>query len=164
MSVADSFLPAVVEAHSVGVRSGKGLFVLPAFTTAARACSPSLAPRIRAACSAVKTMFSPLGNTHGSLVRGPTHNAEFARVSPSWGAVVALMGTDTTHVAYSACEAAVRAHMGSEATHMAHPDFERPTWGREKTHMAYPPREAGCCPAWGFSRSGVRSNAHCGGG
>ena len=45
-------------ARSAGVRSSKGRLVPPTSTTAARACSPSVLPRVQAACSALKTMFS----------------------------------------------------------------------------------------------------------
>ena len=47
--------------------------------------SSSLTPRIRAACSALKTMFFPRGHTHGLSVCEPTHNAESARVSSHLG-------------------------------------------------------------------------------
>ena len=61
-----------------GVRSSKGCMSLPAFTTAARARSPSLSPRIQAAHSALDTMLTwskgalavPRGNqshAHGLL-------------------------------------------------------------------------------------------------
>ena len=41
------------------------------------------------------------------------------------------MRTETTHMAYAACEAVVKAHVGTEATHMAHPACE----AGEKAHM-----------------------------
>ena len=57
---------------------------------------------------------SPLHS--GCVLRVKDHvissNAEFARDSPSWGTVMALMGTEATHMAYSTCEAVVMAQMG----------------------------------------------------
>ena len=49
------------------------------------------------------------------------------------------------------------AHMGTEATHMAYSAVERPTWGRGKTNMAYPASEA-----WGYTWIGEVRDAQCG--
>ena len=80
------FLATVMWARSAGVRSGKGrMSPSPAFTTAAWACSPSLPPRIRAARSALKAMFSFLrmGDAHG--------------VSSLRSFAVVLVGSKLTH-------------------------------------------------------------------
>ena len=49
------------------VRSGKDCMSTFAHTTAARACSPSLPPCVRAVRSHLKIMSLPLRDTHGSL-------------------------------------------------------------------------------------------------
>ena len=73
--------------------------------------------------------------------------------------VMAHMGTESTLMAYSACEAGRMAHMGTETTHMAYPACECPHGDGEKRTLA----KLSSTPAWGWTLvNEVRSDALCG--
>ena len=92
------------------VRSSKGRTSPPrAPPQAGRARHLSPPCRVRAACSAPMTMSFPHGHNHGSWTCELTHNAENARVLPSWG-------PDTWRTKLANPE---MAHMVTETTLMA---------------------------------------------
>ena len=66
---------------------------------------PPSSPSYSGCVQGVEDHVRSTGNTHGSLVCEPTHNAELALL-PSWGAVMAHMGSEATLMAYSFAELA----------------------------------------------------------